>query len=1136
MLHRWLQIGRPERDKRDPGPDLSLLANLPVESWGTEVSRTPSGHVEFRLVAADVESLNRVARVLEHSFPHVAVLGEAPCAAPSLQALAGWRFARARPHAKHHYWPLNIPEGNDAWATDYADTLVSILGDPSLGDAEIHVQVLARQVGAWEAGLLSSRYEKLTLGLQGQHDTLLNGSWKSTPTGHDLERLKQIERRHHSTAYHVEVRAAWKGPRETKVLQLLRPWLAQWTSINQGGGWRYWEEVRPWPVARHRAERFAGAFGGHDLTRFSTRREARDVASLELATMLAPPWRRDHARVLKAPGKSSSLPPTPGGQARSASILESGGDPPFIAELRLKVGVPKPASPPPRPRSMPAPVQFTLPRAAEAPTGWVLGHLAGIELDLPTEWRHMGVVGGTGTGKSTLLLNLVLQAVADPRPGTIVVLDPTGALVRDLKARLPVSIARDTVEFDPSQLFFTKKGEEWVAPGFNFLDLPSEVRDDPAAFDRATSVTISDLIRSFHDAWGAESVGARAGYFMTSILKGLMKRPRTTLLDVRDVITNKDARERYLRWLPPGSGFVSSFVKDELPKYRLEDFISTLDKTGWFSGSHLLRGALCQRDKPAVFSEFLNHRLVLLNVSRGLVGDQNCRILGSAFLSMLWSERLTHGEGAPPLTLVIDEAQTFALPSLVHMLSEGRKYGVRVVLANQYFGQLPDDLRAAMEGNVGVWCCFRTGPEDARQAHRVTQANRWDYAESRFTWLPDHHFVCNLPTHSNQGFWETAPPPPALPEAAVSEKAIREAVQRYATRETSGASPFLVDNETLGPVCFAVSEGTTLREEVAEELGISRGDVFAALRRAEDLGYAKWDPKTKENRITPLGQSFVDAWGARRVTESEGELHMDLLARAVDHIRVTWGVEVEITPQGANPRPLPDGTFEKDGIPCNLEVECSTLETKGAQVAKNLRKARESDRRCLFVVKSMELGDKLVQLLRELAPEATLGLDYAMLYGGEGKLSVLPKGMSADGFPFVPDVSKTARPTSPASSDPPSQAASGVNTGADASDKDVVQEAVRTLVAHGTTKAPGEEILEVIPLAERGRFTSPKTGKLTTKLGTILTRQLNIPWNKEWIKNRENSGRVYQFLSQSSSGEASSTGPVDGATPTASEA
>ena len=1120
MLHRWLQVGHPERDPKDPGPDLSPLANLSIASWGMEFSRSAKGLVDLRVLAPDGDSMGRVARVLGLTFPHVSVLGNAPCAAPPANELRMWRFARARPSTGHHCWPLNIPDQNDRWMTDYQETLISTLGGPSLSDAEVRIQLLARKVGAWESRHFSSRYEKLTLGLQGQHDTLFNGSWKTTPTPFDLEKLRKIERRRAKVPFHVEIRVAWKGSGDRNVLAALRPWLAQWTTLNNGGTWRWLDEVRPWPlVAPHRVDGFWRAFADDDLDRYRVKAEARDVSGEELATMFAPTWRRAHSALMPSPAATTprrdSAPAPfmvgPGGQPMPYDYEE---DMAFLDEMRKKVGLPPAKRQPPAPVRVPSP-QSVSPSPTAAPhdlPGWVLGSLADVELRLPGDWRHLGVIGGTGTGKSTLLLNLVLQAISDPRPGTIVVLDPTGALVRDIKTRLPPSLARGTVEFDPSQLFFSQKGEEWVAPGFNFLDLPSDVRDSPAAFDRATSVVISDLIRSIHDAFGTESVGARAGYFMTALLKGLMKRPGTTLPDVRDIIVNKDARERYSRWLPPGSIFEGSFAKEELPKYRIEDFVSTLDKTGWFSGSHLLRGALCQRDKPASFREFLNHRLVLLNVSRGLVGDQNCRILGSAFLSMLWSERLAHGEGAPPLTLVIDEAQTFAVPSLVRMLSEGRKYGVRVVLANQFFRQLPEDLRAGMEGNGIVWCCFRTGPEDARTAYKLTQAHQWEYTEKRFEFLPDHQFVCNLLTHSNQGFWQTAPPPPASADALASEKAIRETMQKdFAARESSEQSPFFVDQETLGPVCFAVSEGTTLREEIADELGISKGEVFAALRRAQDLGYVTWDPKTKENRVTPVGEAFVDAWGARRVTETEGELHMDLLARAVDYIHVTWGVEVEITPQGANPRPLPDGTFEKDGIPCNLEVECTTLTTKGPQVAKNLRKAREQGRRCLFVVQSIEHADRLIQVVRELAPEAKLAADFATLYGGDGRFSALPKGMSADGFPFVPEDLGNLVAGAGGSATPGRDQGTGAATGPirQASASDVVRAAVNSLARPGGAWVAGPKIFAAILGPLPARLVDLQTGKPSaTKLGLVLT-ELKVPCKKGRDPDSGKVGRVY---------------------------
>ncbi|MDE1881454.1 MAG: TraM recognition domain-containing protein, partial [Euryarchaeota archaeon] len=505
---------------------------------------------------------------------------------------------------------------------------------------------------------------------------------------------------------------------------------------------------------------------------------------------------------------------------------------------------------------------------------------------------------------------------------------------------------------------------------------------------------------------------------------------------------------------------------------------------------------------------------VLLNVSRGLVGDQNCRILGSAFLSMLWSERLAHGEGAPPLTLVIDEAQTFAVPSLTQMLSEGRKYGVRVVLANQFFGQLPENLRAAMESNLNVWCCFRTGPEDSRVAHKVTQARQWEYAEERFTWLPDHQFVCNILTHSNQGFWQTSPPPPTSPDALASDKAIRETMQReFATRESSEQSPFLVDQETLGPVCFAVSEGTTLREEIAEALELPKGEVFAALRRAEDLGYVTWDPKTKENRVTPLGQSFVDAWGARNASKSEGELHMDLQARAIDYVQTAWGAEVEIHSQGGNAGPVPDGSFVKDGITCNLEVECSTLATKKAQVARNIRKALEDHHRYLGVVRSMEAADRLLDVARELVPEAKLGREFAVLAWGETRFSVIPNGISADGFPFVPDdpgmvgTGQDGKPPAP----PPAPTATNPNqSGLRKPDLEVVRDAVVSLSARGKFGATSAEIVGAMPSRERGRFVNPKTGRITPKLGSVLAR-LGIGWEKEWDGEKGYMVRMYHL-------------------------
>lgn len=240
---------------------------------------------------------------------------------------------------------------------------------------------------------------------------------------------------------------------------------------------------------------------------------------------------------------------------------------------------------------------------------------------------------------------------------------------------------------------------------------------------------------------------------------------------------------------------------------------------------------------------------------------------------------------------------------------------------------------------------------------------------------------------------------------------------------------------------------------------------------------------------------------------------MDLLARAADYIHTTWGVEVHIPAQGPNSGPVPDGTFEKDGIACNLEVECSTLATKKAQVAKNLRKAMEEKRRFLGVVRSMELADRLVQVARELVPEAKLGRELAVLAWGETRFSVVPRGISSDGFPFVPELpggvggGSGASPGTPGDTGTTTAPGEATNRG---SDLEVAREAVTALRGRRNLRVTGDEVMDAMPEGERARFVSAKTGRITPKLGSVLAR-LGITWEKEWVKEAGNAVRLYDL-------------------------
>lgn len=1028
MMHRWLQVGRPDHVKGDPAPDLSPLARLPIEALGMEISRTPEGRVTYRVLAPDPHLFNMVSHALEDSLPHVTLGGEAPCAMQAIEA--DWHLWRALPATPHHYWPLTIPLGPDARPHDYADHLVAMLADKNLGGAEVHLQVLARRPGDWESAWYSSKYAKLVLGLQGHRENVYGDTWKVQPTSHDQEQLKAVEARRVKAPFHVEIRAIFREREGSAVPLVLGSWLDQWTTFRTGQVWRYWEEVRPKFLRKDRWARFAIATVDHDLDAFASKKEARDITSEELATMLAPPWRRGHASLAGSELQGSALGSAIAPRPRLGSPLgrRSGGDQPDDhvgrGKEKDKSGGVSPAyetrlgaqtsqardcegwhqddRAEAHPEQVGAsahldhardiPVRHIQTSLGQTNGDCVLGTQGDRTLTLPPDWRHVGIVGATGTGKSTLLLNLVLQTLRTTT-GTVVVLDPTGALVRDVKARLTPDQAGRTVEFDPSTLLSGPKGAERVSPGFNLLEIPKHVRDDPAAFDRASSVIISDLIRSFHDTWGEASVGARASYFMTAILKGLMRRPGTTLLDVRDIIVDKEARERYFRWLPPGSDFEGSFAQDELPKYRLEDFVSTLDKTGFFGSSRVLRAALCQREGAADFGQFLTNRLVLLDVSRGKVGDQNCRILGASFLSMLWSQRLSMGEGAPPLTLVIDEAQTFAIPSLAQMLSEGRKYGVRVVVANQYFGQMPKDLLSALMSNVDVWCAFRTGPDDAHLAEQVTQAYTWDQTWKAFVNLPNREFMCNVLTRSLRGHWRTVSPPPTL-AAVANEKVIRTRMEALGAVDTSEGSPFLVSADTMGRVLDSIVGRPSYEQDVVSRTGVPLPSMIQAFHRARDLGYIpRVDPSRKVG-LTPLGHSYVRAWRARSLTGAEGEEHLDLVARAFVYLVDRWPINGEPVKQTGGGASLPDGMFTYLGLTCNLEAECSTLRTKPAQVLKNFDKALGAGRRCLFAVPTLELAGQLIDLLKEQRPDAVKDQDYAVLAWTGEKMVLVPEDWS----------------------------------------------------------------------------------------------------------------------------------------------
>jgi hypothetical protein len=1077
LVHRRVRFLPPGRDEGPDPPDPVSFGRVLPNILALEVHRRANGEVLHTMAAPNPSEVGRIASALEHAFPGCRVEDdEVPCPLEEADLSRG-RFARACVARAHHYYPLDLRAN-----VDTAGLLIRGLAARRLVDTEVVLQVLARPVGGWEEPFYSSRYDKLDLALQGKHEPLLGDPWQHTPSEWEREMHRKVTTRHREAAVHTEIRLWALGASEDLVLSELRSWLSQWSSVN-GGQWWTWQQIRNGLLlGRHRLEKTRPTFYHHDLRSFVGHKVRRDLSATEMAAVLPIPWKEHHPELSYVEATPRPFPrPTPA-LARRSTSLEVVPRPPLAASASSEVRAP-----------------FAFP---------------------PGTMDHLAVLGATGMGKSTFLQHLVAH-VLEPDPWVrVVVVDPAGTLSAALKETIDTAAVGNTVEFDPAHLVYEDKGVRRVAPGFNLLELPPEAKKDPLVADRLSGLVANDLVRSFQNVWGEESVGARASYFISALVRGLLSQPGGNLMDLRDILVDKSVRERFARSLTDER--LRSLVEKELPQFRIEEFVSTLDKAGRFGHSQVLRTALCQRYGATSFRDFFHHRLVLVNLARGVTGSDEARILGAAFLTHLWSEMTLRADPQHPVYLVVDEAQNFAIPSLCEMLSEGRKYGLRVILANQYLGQLPADLRAAMEGNVRNWAFFRMGVQDSKVAIDLTQAWKWKMTPQQLERLPPHRV---LTSWDGKGSVSTVPPPPLVdPYIARHRVSSSERTTRlHSIVETSGASPFKVDRTDMAAVIAALERIGQYVPDVLTRSKLEVAAAMASLYRAEALGYVRIHRSFQLVEPTDLGLAFLAAVAAGRSTGNESEAHADLLARAAIYAKEWWYAAVEPVPQGASQEPLPDGRFIVDQATWDVEVECSNLSTKMSQVAKNLTKAARAGHGCLFVVPSRKDAERLATALPTQLPGAQVERDFVLLYRENG-LHRYPGPDSRDLPMVLPalQATKEREGTPRETGDTPRLGDRGPLPQA-------VEAALAALRATGLEWVTGGQVLASLPEKERLLLSGGTGTKPSSRLGVVL-HELEVTAEKRWDPDSKTMVRKYWIAG------AQPTGAVVGASSSEPEA
>ncbi len=343
--------------------------------------------------------------------------------------------------------------------------------------------------------------------------------------------------------------------------------------------------------------------------------------------------------------------------------------------------------------------------------------------------RHLYIIGQTGAGKSGLLELFALSDVYHNQGYAII--DPHGDFAVDNMRFIPPHRIKDVVYFNPADTAFPV--------GFN----PMEV-NDPNMKSNTSSEIIGVLKRMFGDSWGP-----RLEYILRYTILALLDYPNCTMLDITRMLTDKAFRKEVLSYCT--DTVVLQFWNVEFAswndKFASEAVAPVLNKVGAFTANPIIRNIIGQPKSTFNIRKIMDDgKILVVNLSKGLIGEDNAGILGSFLvtkiqLAAMSRSDIEHIEDRRPFYLYVDEFQNFATDSFATILSEARKYGLNLTVANQYISQMQDTVRDAVFGNVGSMISFRVSADDAPILGKQFEPQ---FEPNDLLQMHNRHFIINM--------------------------------------------------------------------------------------------------------------------------------------------------------------------------------------------------------------------------------------------------------------------------------------------------------------------------------------------------------------------------------------------------------
>ncbi len=332
-----------------------------------------------------------------------------------------------------------------------------------------------------------------------------------------------------------------------------------------------------------------------------------------------------------------------------------------------------------------------------------------IGLTLEERRRHTYIIGATGTGKTTLLLQMIYQDILNGKG--IAVIDPHGDLTERLLGVIPKERIKDVVYFNPYDID--------LPIGLNVLELSSTVNE--VEKQREKDMIVSSLVSIFHKLYPERYSGPRMEHILRNTVLTALELDNPTLFTVYKLLTDINFRKQTISKLT--DDVLKEFWKNEFEKqgsYQKAEQISPItNKLGRFLTTTMTRRILVQNKSKLNFDEIMNGKKILIcDLSKGKIGEDTSSFLGSLVIAKIQLAALKRihipEDERSDFFLYIDEFQNFATITFAQILSEARKYRLNTILAHQTIAQIEDpDLLKVILANVATVISFRTSnPSD----------------------------------------------------------------------------------------------------------------------------------------------------------------------------------------------------------------------------------------------------------------------------------------------------------------------------------------------------------------------------------------------------------------------------------------